>query len=225
VSEAHLSRLLKVDLAEELFSYHIDEKARRLAERMDGKLLLVTNTEGLAAQNVIQRYKSLADIERGFKVLKSTRTTAAHPASPCAPERRRAGGGVSTLSAEQNEVLHALGRPAAPVQIDQYRRLVRDLVQAIVRYAVPQSTRDGREMHDRIGRAANRHQDAERVLDRLRGDHLVRADGVLDQLDGRLAGQLRGNDMPSASAIQAIVLAVPITAQVPAVTERRPSTC
>jgi hypothetical protein len=71
VSEAHLSRILKVDLGEELFSYHIDDKAKRLAEMMDGKLLLVTNAEGLAAQNVIQRYKSLADIERGFKVLKS----------------------------------------------------------------------------------------------------------------------------------------------------------
>ena len=53
VSEAHLSRILKVDLGEELFSYHIDEKARRLAEMMDGKLLLVTNAEGLTAQNVI----------------------------------------------------------------------------------------------------------------------------------------------------------------------------
>ncbi len=40
---------------------------------MDGKLLpLVSNAEGLTAQNVeFQRYKSLADIERGFKVLKS----------------------------------------------------------------------------------------------------------------------------------------------------------
>ncbi|ENO98750.1 IS4 family transposase [Thauera phenylacetica B4P] len=71
VSEAHLSRIIKVDLGEELFSYHIDDKAKRLAEMMDGKLLLVTNAEGLAAQNVLQRYKSLADIERGFKVLKS----------------------------------------------------------------------------------------------------------------------------------------------------------
>ena len=71
VSEAHLSRILKVDLGEELFSYHIDDKAKRLAEMMDGKLLLVTNAEELSAQNVIQRYKSLADIERGFKVLKS----------------------------------------------------------------------------------------------------------------------------------------------------------
>jgi len=167
VSEAHLSRILKVDLGEELFSYHIDDKAKRLAEMMDGKLLLVTNAEGLAAPNVIQRYKSLADIERGFKVLKSEieigpvyhrlpERIRAH-ASICfmalilhrvmrsrlkaadagyTPERaleqlqriqhhrvRLNGGepviGVSTLSTEQNEVLHALGieKPAAPEQL------------------------------------------------------------------------------------------------------------
>ena len=161
VSEAHLSRIIKVDLGEDLFSYHIDDKAKRLAEMMDGKLLLVTNAEGLTAQNVIQRYKSLADIERGFKVLKSEieigpvyhrlpERIRAH-ASICfmalilhrvmrsrlktadagyTPERaleqlqhhrvRLNGGepvaGVSTLSTEQNEVLHALGiaKPAAP---------------------------------------------------------------------------------------------------------------
>jgi len=167
VSEAHLSRIIKVDLAEELFSYDIDDKARRLAEMMDGKLLLVTNAEGLSAQNVIQRYKSLADIERGFKVLKSEieigpvyhrlpERIRAH-ASICfmalilhrvmrrrlkaadagyTPERaleqlqriqhhrvRLNGGepvaGVSTISTEQNEVLHALGigKPTAPEQL------------------------------------------------------------------------------------------------------------
>lgn len=36
-----------------------------------GKLLLVTNTRDLVAQEVVARYKSLADIGRGFKVLKS----------------------------------------------------------------------------------------------------------------------------------------------------------
>lgn len=167
VSEAHLSRIIKVDLAEELFSYHIDDKAKCLAEMMDGKLLLVTNAEGLSAQNVIQRYKSLADIERGFKVLKSEIEIG--PVYHRLPERIRAhasicfmalilhrvmrsrlkaadvgytperaleqlqriqhhrvhlnGGepvtGVSTLSTEQHEVLHALGieKPAAPEQL------------------------------------------------------------------------------------------------------------
>jgi len=71
VCEAHLSKILKVDLAAQLFSYDIDADARALAEMMDGKLLLVTNAQGLTPEEVVTRYKSLADIERGFKVLKS----------------------------------------------------------------------------------------------------------------------------------------------------------
>ncbi len=38
---------------------------------MDGKLLLVTNVRELTPAELIVRYKSLADIERGFRVLKS----------------------------------------------------------------------------------------------------------------------------------------------------------
>ena len=71
VSEAHLSKIIKVDLAAQLFSYDLDAEARTLAEMMDGKLLLVTNAQGLSSEDVVTRYKSLADIERGFKVLKS----------------------------------------------------------------------------------------------------------------------------------------------------------
>lgn len=71
VIEAKLSRIIKVDLKSELFSYDLDRKARRLAEMMDGKLLLVSNTADLTPQEIVSRYKSLADIERGFRVLKS----------------------------------------------------------------------------------------------------------------------------------------------------------
>lgn len=63
--------MIKVDLKSELFSYTIDRKARRLAELHDGKLLLVTNMPDLKPEEVVQRYKALADIERGFRVLKS----------------------------------------------------------------------------------------------------------------------------------------------------------
>lgn len=70
VKEAGLGKIVRVDLKSELFSYHIDDKALRLAELNDGKLLLVTNVTDLSAQEVIARYKSLADIERGFRVLK-----------------------------------------------------------------------------------------------------------------------------------------------------------
>ena len=38
---------------------------------MDGKLLRVPNVADLMPTEVVQRYKSLADIERGFHVLKS----------------------------------------------------------------------------------------------------------------------------------------------------------
>ena len=71
VCDAHLSRIVKVDLKSELFTYSIDDKALAHARLMDGKLLLVTNTTDLSACEVVQRYKSLADIERGFRVLKS----------------------------------------------------------------------------------------------------------------------------------------------------------
>ncbi|MFT0531206.1 IS1634 family transposase [Castellaniella hirudinis] len=71
VCEAHLRRIIRVDLKSELFTYQIDEQALALARAMDGKLLLVTNVPDLAPEEIISRYKSLADIERGFKVLKS----------------------------------------------------------------------------------------------------------------------------------------------------------
>ncbi|MFT7773826.1 IS1634 family transposase [Roseateles sp.] len=71
VSDAHLARIIKVDLKSELFTYEIDEAALARAQAMDGKLLLVTNVKDLTPREVLQRYKSLADIERGFRVLKS----------------------------------------------------------------------------------------------------------------------------------------------------------
>jgi hypothetical protein len=71
VKDARLAHILRVDLKSELFAYTIDEKALVLAELMDGKLLLVTNAPDLSPPEVVSRYKSLADIERGFRVLKS----------------------------------------------------------------------------------------------------------------------------------------------------------
>ena len=71
VCEQHLARIVKVDLKNELFSYTVDDQALAQAELMDGKLLLVTNVQDLKPEQVVQRYKALADIERGFRVLKS----------------------------------------------------------------------------------------------------------------------------------------------------------
>ena len=71
VGEAHLRRIIRVDLKSELFSYDVSDKALHHARLMDGKLLLVTNAQDLSPDAVVSRYKSLADIERGFHVLKS----------------------------------------------------------------------------------------------------------------------------------------------------------
>jgi len=71
VRESRLGNIIKVNLKDELFSYAIDEGALKLAEMMDGKLLVVTNVKDIDPTKIIERYKSLADIERGFKVLKS----------------------------------------------------------------------------------------------------------------------------------------------------------
>lgn len=70
VKDAHLAHLIKIDLQAQTFSFTIDEDKQRYLELLDGKLLLVTNTDAPAVE-VVQRYKSLADIERGFRVLKS----------------------------------------------------------------------------------------------------------------------------------------------------------
>ena len=88
VKEAHLAKILKVDLKGDLFSYAVDESALAQAELMDGKLLLVTNVADLNPEEVVQRYKALADIERGFRVLKSEIEIA--PVYHRLPERIRA---------------------------------------------------------------------------------------------------------------------------------------
>jgi transposase len=71
VIEARLEQIIKVDLQSEAFTYDIDERALQRARLNDGKLLLVTNVADLQPAQVVERYKSLADIERGFRVLKS----------------------------------------------------------------------------------------------------------------------------------------------------------
>ena len=71
VKDARLTHIIRVDLKNELFAYDIDHDALALAALMDGKLLLVTNTPQLPPTQIVARYKSLADIERGFRVLKS----------------------------------------------------------------------------------------------------------------------------------------------------------
>ena len=96
VCDAHLSRIIKVDLKSELFSWSIDETALARAQLMDGKLMLVTNVQDMTSIEVIRRYKSLADIERGFRVLKSEIEIA--PVFHRLPERIKAHASICFLA-------------------------------------------------------------------------------------------------------------------------------
>lgn len=71
VCDANLNAILKVDLGGELFNYETDDRMLARAERIDGKLVLITNMPDHTPWEIVARYKSLADIERGFRVLKS----------------------------------------------------------------------------------------------------------------------------------------------------------
>jgi transposase len=71
VIEKQMGRFIKPDLGSPSFTYSVDEEALEQAERLDGKLLLVTSLSDMAPEEVVHRYRSLADIERGFRVLKS----------------------------------------------------------------------------------------------------------------------------------------------------------
>ena len=70
VSEAELTRFIQADYEADLFSYRVDDAAIARAELFDGKLALVTNIEDFSAAEIVERCKNLADIERGFRVLK-----------------------------------------------------------------------------------------------------------------------------------------------------------
>ena len=88
VSDAHMANIIKVDLSANVFTYEIDERALNRAQMMDGKLILVTNMPDHAPAEIVARYKALADIERGFRVLKSEIEIA--PVFHRLPERIRA---------------------------------------------------------------------------------------------------------------------------------------
>jgi transposase len=104
VQEAGLGRVIHTDVDDGRFLYLVDDKALAKARLFDGKLILVSNVRDLNAEQLVQRYKSLADIERGFRVLKSEIEIA--PVYHRLPERIRAHAFICFLAL----VLHRLMR-------------------------------------------------------------------------------------------------------------------
>jgi transposase len=105
VKDAHLSKILRADLAADSFSWQLDEVALKRQEAFDGKLILLTNEGDLTSAEVVERYKRLADIERGFRVLKQDIALA--PVYHRLPERIRAHALICFLAL----LLHRVMRP------------------------------------------------------------------------------------------------------------------
>lgn len=73
LKDRHITHLIDIDWKSEHFHFDRNETAIARAEALDGKLFLLTSLQPkqFDARAVIARYKALADIERGFRVLKS----------------------------------------------------------------------------------------------------------------------------------------------------------
>jgi hypothetical protein len=116
VAEAELTRFIKADLAADRFSWSVDEAALARAELFDGKLALITNAPDLTPAETVSRYKALADIERGFRVLKSDIEIA--PVHHRLPDRIRAHALICFLALVLYRVmrmrLKAKGHAASP---------------------------------------------------------------------------------------------------------------
>jgi hypothetical protein len=116
VAEAELTRFLKADYTADRFSYSLDEDAIAEAELFDGKLALLTNAPDLEPAEAVARYMALADIERGFRVLKSDIEIA--PVHHRLPDRIRAHALICFLALVLHRVmrmrLKASGHRASP---------------------------------------------------------------------------------------------------------------
>lgn len=116
VAEAEMTRFLKPDFTADRFSWSVDEEAIAEAELFDGKLALITNAPDLSPSEAVARYKGLADIERGFRVLKSDIEIA--PVHHRLPDRIRAHALICFLALVLYRVmrmrLKAKGHAASP---------------------------------------------------------------------------------------------------------------
>lgn len=129
VAEAKLTRFIRADYQAERFSYELNETAIKDAERFDGKLVLLTNVTDFSAEHIVSRYKSLADIERGFRVLKSDIEIA--PVFHRLPERIRAHALICFLALVLHRVmrmrLKASGSKLSPNAALRALRLIQQL--------------------------------------------------------------------------------------------------
>lgn len=126
IADAELARFIKADFTADRFSWEVDEEAMARAALFDGKLVLLTNVPEITPADAVARYKALADIERGFRVLKSDIEIA--PVHHRLPDRIRAHALICFLALTLHRVmrmrLKAKGHTTSPqVALDILSRI------------------------------------------------------------------------------------------------------
>ena len=128
IENKRLSRIMRVELNDGLFSYEIDPQALERAQTFDGVLVIATSLSesDMAAERVVERYRALADIETGFQVLKNEIEMA--PMFHRLPTRIRAHGAICFLALVLNRYLRQQlkrhGREESPRRLlDQLRQI------------------------------------------------------------------------------------------------------
>lgn len=71
LAKRKLTRFIEIETDDEVFwwDWNVEELKRDL--ELDGKLVLISNVRDLTAEQLVRQYKDLADIERGFRVMKN----------------------------------------------------------------------------------------------------------------------------------------------------------
>jgi transposase len=66
-----LTRLIRIETHDDIFWWDWDVKELERDLELDGKLVLISNVRDLPADQLVAQYKDLADIERGFRIMKN----------------------------------------------------------------------------------------------------------------------------------------------------------
>ncbi|HMQ96595.1 MAG TPA: IS1634 family transposase [Candidatus Nanoperiomorbaceae bacterium] len=126
IAERRLSALFRVEADAPPFCWSWHPAAFRQAWQRDGKLVPITNVPDLPAADIVAHYKALADIERGFRVLKSDLELA--PVYHRLPERIRAHASMCFLALVLQRVprqrLHQRRWPGSPQMALAQLRLI-----------------------------------------------------------------------------------------------------
>lgn len=134
LSELKLTRLIKIDTEDDIFlwSWDVEELKRDL--ELDGKLVLISNVRDLAADELVARYKDLADIERGFRIMKNQLDIA--PVFHRLPDRIRAHTFICFLALViQRALRHRLHRSALDMSPEELLYRLRTVQHHSVRLA------------------------------------------------------------------------------------------